>query len=49
MVISPKILLMEEPLSSLDQKLSLKLQEEILKLQKELNFTLIHVTYDHHE
>ncbi len=46
LVLSPKILLMDEPLSSLNKKLSLKLQEEILKLQKELNFTLIHVTHD---
>jgi ABC-type Fe3+/spermidine/putrescine transport system ATPase subunit len=49
LVLSPKILLMDEPLSSLDRELSLQLQDKILKLQKKLGFTLIYVTHSQEE
>lgn len=49
LVLEPMALLMDEPLSSLDRKLSLKLRKEILHLQKEIGFTLIYVTHDNEE
>jgi len=49
LVMQPKILLMDEPLSSLDTDLSLILRKEILRLQEELAITLIYVTHDREE
>jgi ABC-type sugar transport system ATPase subunit len=46
LILSPKILLMDEPLSSLDEELNLKLRTEIVRLQKELGFTLVYVTHN---
>ena len=46
LVLLPKILLMDEPLSSLDFELSFKLRAEILNLQKNFGFTLLYVTHD---
>jgi ABC-type sugar transport system ATPase subunit len=37
---------MDEPLSSLDEELNLKLRAEIVRLQKELGFTLVYVTHN---
>ncbi len=45
----PEILLMDEPLSSLDVELNLRLRKEILRLQKVLGFTLLYVTHDREE
>ena len=42
----PKILLMDEPLSSLDSNMRTKLQDEILTLHKEFNTTTIMVSHD---
>lgn len=49
LVLSPKILLMDEPLSSLDRKLNRELRSEIIKLQEKLGFTLIYVTHSEEE
>ncbi len=49
LVMRPKILLMDEPLSNLDFELNLSLRKEILKLQGEFNTTLIYVTHDRDE
>ncbi len=49
LVMQPKILLMDEPLSSLDTDLSIILRKEILRLQEELAITLIYVTHDREE
>ena len=46
LVLTPKILLMDEPLSSLDFKLNFQLRKEIIKLHEKLGFTLIHVTHN---
>jgi len=46
LVLRPRILLMDEPLSSLDRDLSRLILNEILALHKELQFTLIYVTHD---
>lgn len=49
LVLEPKVLLMDEPLSSLDLGLNVRLRKEILRLQEELGFTLIYVTHDREE
>lgn len=43
---SPKILLLDEPFSALDSAIKNKLILEVLRLQKELGFTLILVSHD---
>jgi ABC-type Fe3+/spermidine/putrescine transport system ATPase subunit len=49
MVINPKILLMDEPLSNLDAKLRIELREDIRDLQRSLAITTIYVTHDQEE
>ena len=49
LVTCPKILLMDEPLSSLDTDLRQILMREILRLQEELAITMIYVTHDREE
>jgi iron(III) transport system ATP-binding protein len=41
----PRILLMDEPLSTLDDELNKQLREEILRLHSDLGFTLVYVTH----
>lgn len=45
----PRLFLMDEPLSALDQKLREHLQIEIRQLQQALKITTIFVTHDQHE
>jgi len=49
LVVEPKVLLLDEPLSNLDAKLRLRMREEVKKLQKELKITTIYVTHDQEE
>lgn len=49
LVLEPKALLMDEPLSNLDQDLNLRLRKEILRLHQALGFTLLYVTHDREE
>jgi iron(III) transport system ATP-binding protein len=49
LVMQPKILLMDEPLSSLDVDLNLIMRKELLRLQEEFNITLLYVTHDRDE
>jgi len=49
LVIEPKVLLLDEPLSNLDAKLRLRMREEIKDLQKRLKITTIYVTHDQEE
>ncbi len=49
LILSPKILLMDEPLSSLDPELNRKLRKEILRLHAEFGFTLVYVTHNEEE
>lgn len=49
LVLEPRILLMDEPLSNLDAKLRISMREEIKRLQKELGITTIYVTHDQEE
>jgi ABC-type sugar transport system ATPase subunit len=46
LAVAPAIVLMDEPLSSLDAALNRQLRQEILRLQGELGFTLVYVTHD---
>lgn len=45
-IISPKILLLDEPLSALDIMIKPILQQEIKNIHKEFKSTIIHVTHD---
>ena len=48
-VIRPRVLLFDEPLSNLDAKLRVQMREEIRSLQKELSITAVYVTHDQEE
>lgn len=49
LVMKPKILLMDEPLSNLDLDLNLLLRKEILRLQEDTGITMLYVTHDRDE
>ncbi len=49
MVIEPKVLLMDEPLSNLDAKLRVEMRTEIRNMQKLLGITTVYVTHDQEE
>lgn len=49
LVVEPKILLLDEPLSNLDAKLRISTREEIRRLQRSLGITTIYVTHDQEE
>jgi len=49
MVIKPKLLLMDEPLSNLDAKLRVSLREEIRDIQHKVGISTIYVTHDQEE
>ena len=46
---SPKVMLMDEPLSNLDAKLRNEMRAEIIKLRKRINTTFLYVTHDQTE
>ena len=46
LVMEPKVLLMDEPLSNLDAKLREEMRTEIRRIQQELNITSVYVTHD---
>ena len=49
LVLRPKILLMDEPLSNLDAKLRLHMRTEIRRIQQDLRITCLYVTHDQKE
>jgi iron(III) transport system ATP-binding protein len=49
LVIEPRLLLMDEPLSNLDAKLRLQIRSLIRAVQRELQITTIYVTHDQEE
>lgn len=49
LVIEPKVLLLDEPLSNLDAKLRVHMRQELLDLQRKLSLTTIFVTHDQEE
>lgn len=46
LVREPRVFLLDEPLSNLDAELRLSMRPEILRLQRALGATMIHVTHD---
>lgn len=46
LIISPRILLLDEPLSALDMMIKSELQKEIKNIHSKLRPTIIHVTHD---
>jgi putative spermidine/putrescine transport system ATP-binding protein len=49
LVIEPRLLLLDEPLSNLDARLRTDMRDEIRRLQRELNVTTLYVTHDQEE
>ncbi len=49
LVIRPRVLLLDEPLSALDPFLRIRMRSELKKLQRELGITFIHVTHGQDE
>ena len=49
LVLEPKILCLDEPLSNLDAKLRVDLRKELKRLQKDLGITTLYVTHDQEE
>ena len=48
-VLEPKVLLFDEPLSNLDVKLRRRVREDIRSLQQQLSLTAVYVTHDQEE
>jgi spermidine/putrescine transport system ATP-binding protein len=49
LIMQPKVLLLDEPLSALDKKLRQQMQHELRRLQRTLGITFILVTHDQEE
>lgn len=49
LVKKPDVILFDEPMAALDVETRLSLREEIKKIQKELNTTIIYITHDQEE
>ncbi|MEK9971170.1 MAG: ABC transporter ATP-binding protein [Ferrovibrio sp.] len=49
LVLEPRVLLFDEPLSNLDAKLRRRVREDIRELQQRLNLTVAYVTHDQEE
>ncbi|HPP12931.1 MAG TPA: ABC transporter ATP-binding protein, partial [bacterium] len=49
LIVRPRLLLLDEPLSNLDANLREQMRQEIKKIQKETGITMIYVTHDQRE
>jgi len=49
LILEPKVMLFDEPLSNLDSKLRRQMREDIRRLQQELGVTSVYVTHDQDE
>jgi spermidine/putrescine transport system ATP-binding protein len=49
LIVKPKILLLDEPLASLDKKLRVSMQGELKEIQKRIGTTFLYVTHDQGE
>src|SRR5262249_36678366 len=47
--VEPRVLLLDEPLGALDLALRRQMQEELVRIQKRLGTTFVHVTHDQEE
>jgi putative spermidine/putrescine transport system ATP-binding protein len=45
LIMQPRVLLLDEPLSALDPFLRVRMREELKRLQRELKITFVHVTH----
>jgi len=45
LAIQPRVLLLDEPLSALDEQLRVQMRQELRRMQQELGITFIHVTH----
>ena len=49
LILKPKVLLLDEPLSALDRKMREQMQLELIKLQRQVGITFVLVTHDQEE
>ena len=49
LVMSPEVLLLDEPLSNLDARLRVSIRAELISIQRQLGITTIYVTHDQDE
>jgi spermidine/putrescine transport system ATP-binding protein len=49
LVLEPKVLLLDEPLSALDANMAIRMQGELKALQRDLGITFVYVTHSHSE
>lgn len=49
LILKPKVLLLDEPLSALDKKMREQMQMELIRLQRQVGITFILVTHDQEE
>lgn len=49
LVLEPKLLLLDEPMSALDAQIRKRLREELKRLQRDVGFTAVFVTHDQEE
>jgi len=49
LVLQPEVLLLDEPLASLDRKLRVEMRKELRRIQEEVGITFIYVTHDQKE
>ncbi|WP_346401746.1 ABC transporter ATP-binding protein, partial [Listeria monocytogenes] len=49
LVLEPQVLLLDEPLSNLDERLRRRVRTDIRDLQQRLGFTAVYVTHDQEE
>jgi spermidine/putrescine ABC transporter ATP-binding subunit len=49
LVLNPRVLLLDEPLGALDQKVRRRMQVELKRIHRDVGITFIHVTHDQEE
>lgn len=49
LVVEPQVLLLDEPLGALDLNLRRQMQDELIRIQKRIGTTFVHVTHDQDE